>query len=152
MPKVFTSFSLPLSCDWEYRQAGIKHPKRRAYRATLAVVVWPTKRKYRKHASKSKGSKACCNYWEKKKHRPKGHAGPYHAEIHLRVGWTTAPIVVHELTHAIGELPKRAGRPNDSGKRGEVAAYRMQRLVEAIGRELVAAGLQFQPAKMDPCR
>ena len=145
--KIHQQFFAPLSCSWEYRRAGIRKPDKTAVKATLRIVIWSDLKRFRKYAGGGKKLRAralacCCGPMDKPE---KACYGPVMAELHLVVGRTSAAILAHELVHAVGYLPKRAGRPHHKSKLGEVAAYRMQRLVETIGQELIAQGFAFQP-------
>ncbi len=159
--RTFASFDLSLSGPWEYRRAGYskKKTKRIAYQATAGVYVWQNLKRFRKHVNpdgkrKRSGALACCCYPRRNKRGDpfKSTFGPLLAEVHFVVGEITAGVLVHELTHALSELPRKAGGYRARGKMAEVVAYRMQRIVEAVERELYGLGLNVLPVKIKGCR
>ncbi len=144
--KVVASFELPLSHPWEYEKAQVKKPEKRAYRATLHVVIWPTLKRFRRRAKPPRRKVAAAMLAELRPPHIDGHFGPTLAELHLVVGWTQASRVAHEIAHAVAILPKKAHHIHRRGWRGEVAAYRIERITETLGQELLALGLSFLPA------
>ena len=151
---VVASFYVPLSHQWEWDKAGFKKPKKRAIRAALHVVIWPTLKRFRKGVEPPNPDVAkamtCSIAHGKFTHHCYGLVV---AEVHLVAGWTSAAILAHELDHAAVELQRYArkvgakdGRSSCRRKLSEVSAYRIQRLTETIGEELHALGLSFLPA------
>ena len=153
-------WTVPLSCPWEYEQAdSIEQP----FAATLQVVLWQNrKRMLKKSGVKTKTADAILLPFPKDRksgyeNHTIGEFGPYMATLHLQPKRCTIDVIAHEVFHAVGALPKKAGRAHHHGARGEVAAYRLQRLVgtilgllesEGIALDLIGTGPR--PPWMDP--
>ena len=97
--------------------------KRKAYRATMRIVIWDNPEKMQKVLDRRKTCAACCCEANRREEK----FGPLMVELHFSMGLITVGKVAHEI------------------KMGEVAAYRFDRIIETIGQELKKLGLAFDP-------